>query len=76
VPPKSEVLNYLDNNGPKPQRRARAIVVMGASNPPVVQEVLVGPLPNPTQHSFALINRTATSLPFNLRPHSGADIPG
>lgn len=76
VPPKAEVLNHLDRGGPKPARKARAIVVMGAASPPYVQEVIVWPLPSPTQHQVALINRTATSLPFNMRPHSGADIPG
>jgi diamine oxidase len=76
VAPKAEVLNYLDKGGPKPVRKARAIVVMGAAKPPVVQEVLVWPLPNPTQWAVAKLNSTATSLPFNYRPHSGADIPG
>jgi hypothetical protein len=76
VPPKDEVLAYLDRGGPKPIRKARAVVVMGAANPPYVQDVLVWPVPNPTRWAPALVNRTAKALPFHMRPHSGADIPG
>jgi len=76
VPPKAEVLDYLDKGGSKPVRKARAIVVMGAASPPIVQEVIVWPIPNPTQWEPAALNSTAKSLPFNMRPHSGADIPG
>lgn len=76
VPPKDEVLRHLDAGGPKPPRKARAIVVMGAAKPPVVQEVLVWPLPNPSQWEIAHVNATHKELPFNMRPHSGADIPG
>ncbi|GBF94703.1 amiloride-sensitive amine oxidase [Raphidocelis subcapitata] len=76
VPPKDAVLDHLDRGGPKPERRARVITVMGAEKPPYVQEVIVGPLPNPTKWAPALLNATATRLPFHMRPHSGADLPG
>lgn len=76
VPPKDEVLNHLDRGGPKPVRKARAVVVMGAKDPPYVMDVVVSPLPNPTKWEPANVNATTKQLPFVMRPHSGADIPG
>ncbi|KAL8327344.1 hypothetical protein RB597_003593 [Gaeumannomyces tritici] len=44
-PNKTDVLSYLDNNGPAVPRYARVVLNEGAKNPPVIAEYLVGPLP-------------------------------
>ena len=46
-PSKDEVLEFLDNDGPKPERRAVAVVFHGATAPPVVKEYIVSPVANP-----------------------------
>ena len=50
TPSKDEVLEFLDNDGPNPERRAVAVVFHGATDPPVVKEYIVSPVANPTQH--------------------------
>ena len=47
LPPKEEMLNYLEGNGDKPQRQAKVIIMEG--NHPRVQEIIVSPLPVPIQ---------------------------
>jgi len=47
-PSKDEVLEFLDNDGLKPERRAVAVVFHGATDPPVVREYIVSPVANIT----------------------------
>lgn len=44
-PNKAEVLEYLDNDGPVPERFAKAYVIRSESSPKDVMEYKVGPLP-------------------------------
>lgn len=44
-PNKEEVLNYLDQNGPKPDRFAKVIVIRASEHPKDIMEYKVGPLP-------------------------------
>ena len=55
-PNKTDVLNYLENSGPLPSRYAHVIINHRASEEPVYQDLLVGPLP--LQHD------TVTSEPL------------
>ncbi|PFX27827.1 putative amine oxidase [copper-containing] [Stylophora pistillata] len=49
-PFKVDVLEYLDNNGAKPERRAVAVVFHRAADPPVVKEYIVYPVSTPTEY--------------------------
>ncbi|XP_066288591.1 diamine oxidase [copper-containing]-like [Branchiostoma lanceolatum] len=51
VPAKSEALAFLDGGGDKPERQALVTVHAGGKTPPVVEEYVVGPLPNPARHT-------------------------
>ena len=67
-PSKREMLEYLDNNGSRPPRRARVIVSLGARSPPVIREYIVGPIPishltEMKPYSFSGI----IDIPFNAR---------
>lgn len=44
-PDKSEVLEYLDNDGPEPERFAKAYVLRSEASPKDVMEYKIGPLP-------------------------------
>ncbi|XP_033749428.1 putative amine oxidase [copper-containing] [Pecten maximus] len=72
VPAKVKVLNYLDNNGVKPEREAIVTIFRGDKRPPVVEEYLVGPLPNPS-HLKEVPGRRQ-NIPFNLRPLNGPEL--
>ncbi|VDI21010.1 diamine oxidase [Mytilus galloprovincialis] len=65
LPNKQNVLNYLDNNGPKPAREALVILFRGDKNPPYIEEMLVGPLPNPTYHKPVPYRN---KIPYIYRP--------
>ena len=68
-PSKDEVLEFLDNDGPKPERRAVAVVFHGATAPPVVKEYIVSPVANPTQHVARKVpGDQKETVPFNARP--------
>ena len=68
-PSKDEVLEFLDNDGPKPVRRAVAVVFHGAIEPPVVKEYIVSPVANPTQHVVRKVpGGQKKTVPFNARP--------
>ncbi|XP_043910610.1 membrane primary amine oxidase-like [Protopterus annectens] len=67
LPKKREALEYLDMEGPKPVREARAVVVFGAVHPPNVTEYVVGPLPNPAYHMDVTRNKY-NPIHFNARP--------
>ncbi|XP_066289272.1 diamine oxidase [copper-containing]-like [Branchiostoma lanceolatum] len=51
VPEKSKALAFLDGGGDKPERQALVTVHAGGKTPPVVEEYVVGPLPNPARHT-------------------------
>ena len=76
LPDKQQVLNYLDNNGPKPVRRARAVIVNGAKASPNVEDYLVSPLPNPTSHTRLLLAHRREPISFASRPFTGKEEEG
>ncbi|KAK3083681.1 hypothetical protein FSP39_001420 [Pinctada imbricata] len=50
LPDKSDVLMYLDENGPKPTRMARVTIIRENFQNPEINEIIVEPLPNPSSH--------------------------
>lgn len=66
-PDKDEVLEYLDNNKTKPDRKALVIVFQGSTDPPVVQEYVVSRVntsnDNMTYHKYGI------AMHFNVRPY-------
>ena len=68
LPNKDQVLAFLDSKGPKPARRARAMIVNGAKSVPDVEDFLVGPLPNPTSHAKLRLAYRREKMPFSSRP--------
>ncbi|OWF45961.1 amine oxidase [copper-containing] [Mizuhopecten yessoensis] len=72
VPAKMKVLDYLDHNGVKPEREAIVTIFRGDKRPPVVEEYLVGPLPNPNHWKEVPFRRQ--KIPFNLRPLTSPEL--
>ncbi|XP_043530935.1 membrane primary amine oxidase-like [Chiloscyllium plagiosum] len=70
LPPKSEVLKFLDKQEPQPRREARAVVVFGAQSEPNITEYVVGPLPYPTYHKD-ISSQKYQNLSFHARPVTG-----
>ncbi|XP_069031738.1 retina-specific copper amine oxidase [Embiotoca jacksoni] len=66
LPKKADALAYLDGNGAKPMRQATAVVFHGAKG--YVKEYVVGPLPNPTDHTDVTKERYKIDLPISARP--------
>jgi hypothetical protein len=80
MPPKAEVLAHVDKAGPKPARKARALLVMGKEDPPTVREVLVtltnegGGQPLVSNMERANIHSSKwPEVPYNQRPHGVMD---
>ena len=66
---KDEVLEFLDNDGPKPERKAVAVIFHGATEPPVVREYIVSPVANPTNYKARTVpGGQKETIPFNARP--------
>ena len=71
-PSKEEVLEHLDNNGAKPERKAVAVVFHGATDPPVVKEYIIHPVSTPTDYKVREIpGGQKKTVPFNARPFDG-----
>ncbi|XP_065066376.1 diamine oxidase [copper-containing]-like [Rhopilema esculentum] len=73
LPNKKDVLDYLDNNGKMPARRARVIIVNGGKSSPDVEEYLVSPLPTPSTHQRLYLAHRANPVPFSSRPSTGKE---
>ncbi|XP_071095335.1 putative amine oxidase [copper-containing] [Haliotis cracherodii] len=67
-PKKSDVLAYMAGTGPKPERHALLMIFRGDAVPPVVEEYIVGPLPEPTRHSLYVNSARKNPVPFAFRP--------
>ncbi|XP_042199297.1 retina-specific copper amine oxidase [Callorhinchus milii] len=67
VPPKGEVLRFLNGQGSKPPRKARAVVVFGGQAEPNVTEYIVGNLLKPTYHKD-VTSQKYQGVNFNSRP--------
>ena len=66
-PEKKQAVDYLEGRGKQPLRRAKVIIFRGDKAKPDVEEYIVGPLPNPTQH---ILHRT---VPFAFRAGSSTE---
>lgn len=65
LPKKADALAYLDGKGAKPVREAVVVVFYGAKG--YIKEYVVGPLPNPTQHTDVTHERYKMELPITAR---------
>ena len=70
IPEKYSVLRYLEEGGPRPERRATVVIFKGAANPPVVEEYIVGPLPDILYAKLLNSSSKTSTVPFVLRPLS------
>ncbi|XP_070610230.1 amine oxidase [copper-containing] 3-like [Erythrolamprus reginae] len=67
LPPKAEVLQFLDHQGSQPPREALAVVHFGNQVEPNVTEYLVGPLPEPTYHKDITVEKYGRTLSYSQR---------
>ncbi|KAK3729832.1 hypothetical protein RRG08_058151 [Elysia crispata] len=70
VPPKSEVLNFLDSGGLQPQRQAHVMMFRGDKSPPVVEEWICGPLPDVAKCDLMNFPNRRNPVEFESRPFS------
>ncbi|NXU48633.1 AOC1 oxidase, partial [Turnix velox] len=68
-PRKEQALGYLERGGPRPRRRARAVIFFGGQARPNVTELAVGPLPHPLSYR-PLRPKGGRAIPFSARPVS------
>lgn len=68
LPPKAAALAHLDRAEPPPAREALAIVFFGAQAQPNVSELVVGPLPRPSDVRDVTVERHGGPLPYHRRP--------
>ena len=73
LPKKSDALHYLDENGKKPLRRARVVVINGGKQNPDVEEYIIEPLPNPSKHTPLRMSGRTYPIPFSSRPYSSVE---
>lgn len=75
-PPKEEVLEYLNSNGKKPVRKAKVYIFRGDIDPPLIEEYIVGDLPNVTYAHVANVSSRHTQIPYIYRPFSSYEFMG
>ncbi|NXU35306.1 AOC3 oxidase, partial [Drymodes brunneopygia] len=68
VPPKAEVLRFLDAGGARPPREALAVLYFGKQPEPNISELVVGPLPVPAYHRDVTVQRYGGKVPYHRRP--------
>ncbi|PVD19728.1 hypothetical protein C0Q70_20219 [Pomacea canaliculata] len=68
LPPKRDVLKFLDGSGPQPPREARVLIFRGDKAPPVVEEYRVGPLSDPTYCTLIKNPVRRNPVQFAYRP--------
>ncbi|NWT73056.1 AOC3 oxidase, partial [Prunella himalayana] len=73
VPPKAEVLRFLDAGGARPPREALAVLYFGKQPEPNVTELVVGPLPRPAYHRDVTVHKYRGKLPYHRRPVTGRE---
>ncbi|XP_062988029.1 primary amine oxidase, lung isozyme-like [Elgaria multicarinata webbii] len=67
LPPKAEVLKYLDHQGSCPVRQALAVLHFGNQKDPNITEFVVGPLPKPMYHQDVTVRKYGGKLPYSRR---------
>nr|KAG5706516.1 hypothetical protein BaRGS_028687 [Batillaria attramentaria] len=68
LPPKADVLRYLDGSGARPPREAKVMVFRGDLSPPVVEEYRVGPLSKPNYIHLMNSGTHRNPVEFAVRP--------
>lgn len=71
LPRKNEVLRYLDDDGPKPTREAFVVIIRGDKEPSVIEEYVVGPLPEASYIRAIDRQGRTRALPLGYVPVSG-----
>ncbi|KAM3835854.1 amine oxidase [copper-containing] 3-like [Vipera latastei] len=67
LPPKAQVLQFLDHQGSQPAREALAVIHFGNQVDPNVTEFVVGPLPKPIYHQDITVEKYGRQLPYSQR---------
>ncbi|XP_015672115.2 membrane primary amine oxidase-like [Protobothrops mucrosquamatus] len=67
LPPKAQVLQFLDHQGTQPAREALAVIHFGNQVDPNVTEYLVGPLPEPIYHQDITVQKYGEKLTYSQR---------
>ncbi|NWV01696.1 AOC3 oxidase, partial [Upupa epops] len=73
VPPKAEVLRFLDEGSARPRREALAVLYFGNQAEPNVTEYVVGPLPTPAYHRDVTEQKYGGRVPYHRRPVTGKE---
>ncbi|KAK0630517.1 copper amine oxidase [Bombardia bombarda] len=73
---KSEILPYIDGNGPQPSKYARVVIFEGGKEEPISQEYMVGPLPVSSSTAIEKLDYIFNGgkggeVPFNGRYYDG-----
>ncbi|KAL7990932.1 hypothetical protein Chor_014362 [Crotalus horridus] len=67
LPPKAQVLQFLNHQGSQPAREALAVIHFGNQVDPNVTEFVVGPLPEPIYHQDITVQKYGRKLPYSQR---------
>lgn len=73
-PKKEDALNFLDNSGNQPERQARVMMFRGDKNPPVVEELICGPLSNITSCTLLRAGNRRNPVEFTSRPFNNLEM--
>ena len=73
-PSKDEAIKFLDNNGPKPERVARAVVFFGGKLSPEVREYLVSPAAKPSRYEKTTGPGHKYPIPYEARPEDSKEL--
>ncbi|GFO22999.1 amine oxidase [Plakobranchus ocellatus] len=68
LPPKAEVIKFLDNGEKQPERQARVMMFRGDKTPPIVEEWICGPLPDVTNCQMLNFTNRRNPVEFEARP--------
>ncbi|KAH9505400.1 hypothetical protein Btru_057176 [Bulinus truncatus] len=73
LPPKTDTLSFLDQQGPQPPRRARVIMFRGDLKVPVVEEYVCGPLPDLKYCNLIDVPGRRNPIEFSVRPSNNIE---
>lgn len=73
-PIKDEAIQFLDNNGPKPERAARVVIYFGGKLSPEVREYLVSPPAKPIRYEETTGPGQKYPIPYDARPEDSKDV--
>ena len=73
-PSKDEAIKFFDNNGPKPERVARAVVFFGVKLSPEVREYLVSPAAKPSRYEKTTGPGHKYPIPYEARPEDSKEL--